>query len=112
MIIGSTKEDLSLEKRVALTPETAKNILGLGLKICIEKNYASHIGIQDEEFEKAGVQIKETSKDVLTTCNVLIKVNCPSDNEVNNLREKTILVGMFNPTQNKKKLNEILKKKN
>ncbi len=111
MIIGSTKEDLSLEKRVALTPETAKNILGLGLKICIEKNYASHIGIQDEEFEKAGVQIKETSKDVLTTCNVLIKVNCPSDNEVNNLREKTILVGMFNPTQNKKKLNEILKKK-
>ena len=111
MIIGSTKEDLSLEKRVALTPETAKNILGLGLKMCIEKNYASHIGIQDEEFEKAGVQIKETSKDVLTTCNVLIKVNCPSDNEVNNLREKTILVGMFNPTQNKKKLNEILKKK-
>ena len=24
MIIGSTKEDLSLEKRVAITPETAK----------------------------------------------------------------------------------------
>ena len=24
MIIGSTKEDLSIEKRVALTPETAK----------------------------------------------------------------------------------------
>ena len=29
MIIGSTKENLSLEKRVALTPETAKNIIGL-----------------------------------------------------------------------------------
>ena len=28
MIVGSTKEDLSLEKRVALTPETAKNIIG------------------------------------------------------------------------------------
>ena len=27
MIIGSTKEDLSLEKRVALTPEAAKNII-------------------------------------------------------------------------------------
>ena len=37
MIIGSTKEDLSLEKRVALTPETAKNIISLGLKVCIEK---------------------------------------------------------------------------
>ena len=38
MIIGSTKEDLSLEKRVALTLDAAKNIIGLGLNICIEKN--------------------------------------------------------------------------
>ena len=37
MIVGSIKEDLSLEKRVSLTPETAKNILGLGLKVCVEK---------------------------------------------------------------------------
>ena len=37
MVVGSIKEDLSIEKRVALTPESAKNIIGLGLKICIEK---------------------------------------------------------------------------
>ena len=44
MIIGSIKENLSLEKRVSITPETAKNIINLGLKICIEKDYATHIG--------------------------------------------------------------------
>ena len=38
MIIGSTKEDLSLEKRVSITPETAKNIINLGLKIFIKLN--------------------------------------------------------------------------
>ena len=48
MIVGSTKEDLSLEKRISITPETAKNIINLGLKICIENDYATHIGIQDE----------------------------------------------------------------
>ena len=58
MIVGSTKEDISLEKRVALTPEAAKNIIGLGLKICVEKNYADHIGIKDEEFKKAGLKLK------------------------------------------------------
>ena len=63
MIIGSTKEDLSLEKRVALTPETAKNIIGLGLKIVIEKNYDDHIGIKDKEYEYAGVEIKNYSKE-------------------------------------------------
>ena len=51
MIIGSTKEDLSLEKRVALTPETAKSMINLGLKVCAEKNYAVHLGIEDEEFK-------------------------------------------------------------
>ena len=32
MIVGSTKENLTLEKRVAINPETAKNIIGLGLQ--------------------------------------------------------------------------------
>ena len=37
MIVGSIKENTSLEKRVSLTPESAKNIIGLGLKVCVEK---------------------------------------------------------------------------
>ena len=51
MIVGSIKENLSLEKRVSITPETAKNIINLGLKVIIENNYASHIVIKDEEYE-------------------------------------------------------------
>ena len=43
MIVGSIKENITLEKRVSVTPESAKNIIGLGLKLCIEKGYASFI---------------------------------------------------------------------
>ena len=111
MIIGSTKEDLSLEKRVALTPETAKSMFNLGLKVCIEKNYASHLGIKDEEFKKIGVEIKDSSNEVLNSCNLLIKVNCPMDDEIHNFKEKTILIGMLNPLQNKKKIEQMIKKK-
>ncbi|MEC6987160.1 MAG: Re/Si-specific NAD(P)(+) transhydrogenase subunit alpha [Pseudomonadota bacterium] len=111
MIIGSTKEDLSLEKRVSLTPDTAKSIIGLGLKIYIEKNYAIHIGIQDEEFKKVGVEIKNSSMEVLTSSKLLIKVNCPSSDEIKNIREKSFIIGMLNPSQNKTEINEMLKKK-
>ena len=111
MIIGSIREDLVTEKRVALTPETAKNIINLGLKVCIEKNYANHIGIKDDEYSKVGVEIKKSSIDVLSSYNLLVKVNCPSENEISKLKDKTILVGMFNPSQNKKKISEIIKKK-
>ena len=36
MIVGSIKEDKTSEKRVSVTPESAKNIIGLGLKVFIE----------------------------------------------------------------------------
>jgi len=110
MIVGSTKEDLSLEKRVSITPETAKNIINLGLKICIENDYATHIGIQDSEYKNIGVEIKNSSKEVLNHCNLLLKVNCPSDEEISNLKDKTILIGMLNPSKNKNKFKEIAKK--
>ena len=111
MIVGSTKEDLLIEKRVSITPETAKSIINLGLKVFIEKNYANHIGIQDKEYEDVGVEIKNSSKEVFDNCNLLTKVNCPSDNEITDLKEKSILIGILNPPKNQNKLKEILKKK-
>ena len=111
MIVGSTKEDLTLEKRVSLTPETSKNIIGLGLKVSIEKDYAKHLGIQDSEYKNVGVEIKDSSIEVLNTCGLLIKVNCPSKKEIDNLKEKSILIGMLNPSKNKNQIKEIIKKK-
>ena len=110
MIVGSIKEDLSSEKRVSLTPETAKNIINLGLRVLIEKNYAEHIGIKDEDFEKVGVDIKSSSNDVLNSCNLLIKVNCPTDNEILNIKEKTLLIGMLNVNKNSSQIKELIKK--
>ena len=111
MIVGSIKEDLTLEKRVSLTPETAKNILGLGLKVCIEKNYADHLGIKDNEYINVGAEIKDTSTEVLSLSNLIVKVNCPTENEINNLKEKSIVIGMLNPSKNKNQINKIIEKK-
>ena len=111
MIVGSIKEDLALEKRVSITPETAKNIMGLGLKVCIEKDYATHLGIDDDEYKKTGVEIKNSSSEVLNSSNLIIKVNCPSENEISLLKEKTILIGMLNPSKNKEQIDKIIKKK-
>ena len=110
MIVGSTKEDLKSEKRVSLTPETTKNIIGLGLEILIEKDYAIHLGINDKEYENAGAKIKNSSEEVYSSSDLLIKVNCPTDSEIKNLKEKTILIGIFNLSRNKDYINKIIKK--
>ena len=111
MIVGSTKEDLKSEKRVSLTPETAKNIIALGLQVFIEKDYAKHLGIEDNEYLKAGVEIKASANEVLNSSKTIIKVNCPSENEISSLKESTILIGMFNPSKNKNQISKIIEKK-
>ena len=110
MSVGSIKENVSLEKRVAITPETAKNIITLGLSISLEKNYANHLGISDEQYENIGVKFYKSSSEVIDNSKLILKVDCPSEEEIKILREKTIIVGIFNPTKNENKLKEILKK--
>ena len=110
MIVGSIKEDTTLEKRVSLTPETAKNIIGLGLKVCIEKNYAIHLGVEDNQYSEIGVEIKNSFEEVINSSNLIIRVNCPSENEINNLKENTILIGILNPSKNKGQIDKIINK--
>jgi len=110
MIVGSIKENIILEKRVSITPETAKNIIALGLSINLEKNYATHLGITDKQYEESGVKFYSNSKEVINNSNLILKVNCPTDEETKTLKEKTILVGIFNPSKNQEKLKEVLKK--
>ena len=110
MIVGSIKEDITFEKRVSVTPESAKNIIGLGLKVFIEKGYALHLGINDNDYKDIGAEIMESSKEVLNSSNLIIKVNCPSEDEIKILKENTILIGMLNPSKNKNQIDKIINK--
>ena len=110
MIVGSIKENTTLEKRVSITPESAKNIIGLGLGVCIEKGYALHLGIDDDEYKNTGVEVKISSKEVLNSSDLITKVNCPSEDEISILKDNTILIGMLNPSKNQNQINKIINK--
>ena len=111
MIVGSIKENTELEKRVSVTPESAKNIIGLGLKVYIEKGYALHLGINDDKYKNIGVEIKNSSSEVLNSSNLVTRVNCPSDDDISILKENTILIGMLNLSKNQNQISKIINKK-
>ena len=56
-IIGSVKEDLDTEKRISITPETVKKFTYLNFSVLLEKNYAGHLGITDEEYKNNGANL-------------------------------------------------------
>ena len=111
MIVASIKEDIDLEKRISITPETAKNLIALGLSINLEKNYAIHLGINDKEYENLGTKFFNNSSEVINNSDLILKVNCLNDEEIKSLKEKQIIIGMLNPSKNIDALKKILQKK-
>ena len=109
MIVGSYKEDASQDKRVSITPDTAKSINGLGIQVCLQKNYANHLGIPDEAYEN--VKFFNEPNELISNCNLLAQVNCPKNQIVESIKENTIILGILNPHKNKEAINNFIKKK-
>ena len=110
MIIGSVSENKDLEKRVGITPSLAKKYISNGFEILIEENFASHLKIFDDEFIKEGCKI-DKRENILKKADILLQLNLPNDNSLENLKENCILIGNFNSNKNKEKINKFKSKK-
>ena len=111
MILGSIKENHDIEKRVAITPEIIKKYTSLGFEIFLEQNYASHLGIDDNEYSKLGVNFSNDIKKILTDSDVVVQLGILPEKELSLIKENKILIGVLNPYDNKQKLERLVQKK-
>ena len=109
-IIGSVKEDLIIEKRVSIIPETVKKLVALKFSVLIESKYGEHIGIKNEMYQKHGATICNSAKEVYEKSEIILKVNCPTQNEINLVRNGAILIGQFDILNDKEIINQLVKK--
>ena len=109
MIIGSLSENIKTEKRVAITPDVIKKYKSLGLNIHLSKNYALHLGINDDHYKSEGASIS-SEEEIISNSNAILQMNIPNDSILNKLKKNQILIGVLNPYSNKDKLNEIVSK--
>ena len=109
MIVGSISENLNIEKRVAITPDIIKKYISIGLQVNLSKNYASHIGITDEQYEKEGAKISESEK-VIANSNAILQMNILNNENLDKLKENQNLIGVLNPHVNNHKLSEVASK--
>ena len=110
MIIGSIKENTSLEKRVAITPDIIKKYKLLGLNINLNKDYAIHLGIKDEEYKKEGATILDSANEVIANSDAIVQMNIPNDENLNKLKKDQLLIGVLNAYLNEKKLKDATSK--
>jgi len=109
-IIGSVKEDLDQEKRISITPETVKKFTNLGFSINIEKSYADHLNINDDDYKVSGANIVSSKKEILEKSDIILKVSNPSIDEANIIKNKSILIGQFDVNHIENVINTLNKK--
>ncbi len=82
MKIVVPKETKINENRVALSPDVVKLLVSKGFTVSIEANAGINSFFQDEAYKAAGATIESDKKNLLSSADVVLKVNALQLNEV------------------------------
>lgn len=87
--------ELGRETRVAATPATVKQLLGLGYDVVVEKGAGEAASFRDEAYAAAGALI--VGADDAWGSDVVLRVNPPTEEEIGRLADGATLIGMLSP---------------
>jgi len=98
--IGTPKEVFGGENRVAMTPDSAKQLQKLGYVCAIESGAGAGAGFSDAAYEAAGVEVIKTAVALWKEVDIVAKVRQPDATELKRLTKDKTLISFFNPAGN------------
>lgn len=101
MLIGSPRERLEGEARVAMTPDSATQLQKLGYRCAIETGAGKRAGFSDDAYRAAEVTVVDSAEMLFASADVIAKVRPPELSEVARLSSGKTLISFFYPAQNK-----------
>jgi NAD(P) transhydrogenase subunit alpha len=102
------KEVREDEQRVALVPDVVKRLVSDDLQINIQSNAGEQAGFFDSDYESAG--IIQDSSGLLGKADINLMVNPPSDEQIAQLKEGSVLIGYLNPHTDLERFNKLAQK--
>ena len=100
MKIGTPKEVFDGENRVAMTPDSARQLQKLGHECLLEAGAGEKAGFLDSAYEEAGVTIVQGADALWAEADVIAKVRPPSEAEAEHLSADKTLISFFYPASN------------
>jgi NAD(P) transhydrogenase subunit alpha len=97
MRVGIIKETLDGERRIAAVPETVSKMTKAGTEVVVESGAGAASFISDSEFEQAGAAVSQSKDEILSTAEVILKVNKPTVAEIEKMKEGAIVVSFLQP---------------
>ena len=110
MKLGTPKEVLGGEARVAMTPDSAIQLQKLGHECVIEAGAGERAGFSDQKYKDAGVAVVKTAAALWKAADVVAKVRPPTEAEMKRLRDGQTLISFFNPGANEAQMKKAAEK--
>lgn len=95
--IAVPSETAADEKRVAASPDTIKKLVALGCEVSIQNGAGLNAAFTDEAFVQAGAKITRSHSETLKGAHIVLRVQAPNADELDDYKEGTILIGMLAP---------------
>jgi len=100
VIIGVPKEIARGERRVALVPDSVKQLVAIGPEVVVQSGAGVSAGFEDEAYAEAGARVVDGAAEALGA-DLVLKVQMPGESEggheVDQLREGAALISFLKP---------------
>ena len=93
-VLGETRPD---ERRVALVPDTVREIKKAGIEVVVQSGAGQRCSFPDDLYRAAGATIAPDSRAALQGTDVVLKVQPPTETEVAALPKGALLISLLNP---------------
>src|SRR3954468_10580028 len=104
MLIGVPREIARGERRVALVPEVAPQLIRAGHRIAVEREAGLTAGFTDDAYRAAGCEIVGSGAEIYSTAQMVLKVQRPGrfdgsgEAELDLFQEGSVLIGLLQPS--------------
>ena len=100
MKIGIPKETADGERRVALTPDMVVRLVGAGMEVVVESGAGEESFFTDDTYTGAGASVAPNASSLLGGVDAVLKVQAPSLEEVEMMREGAAVIALLQPLTN------------
>jgi NAD(P) transhydrogenase subunit alpha len=96
-VIGALREIAPNETRVALVPEVATKLAGLGARVVMERGAGASARFPDAAYPK--IELLDSAESLLRSVDVLLKVQPPTVEETAALKSGAVVIGFMQAHQ-------------
>ncbi len=95
--IGVARETAEGERRVALTPETCKKLVGAGAAVQIQRGLGDGAHFPDQAYADAGATLVDDASGAVGNADLVLCVQPPAPDAIARLKPGATLVGILQP---------------